>query len=357
MGAHWSDGSCARRRICRRGPAHARAGPRSCWSDSDGVHGAVLVTHPAARSKCTPVAAWSWPTGGLRARRATPVRRAPRAGRSTGRWWCLAPPAMACGSDESAGGTVRRQPRLCRWRGAPSPSCAVRLTAPWAASRTSSTVASRASSACWPTVRVFATMANGYHDYVTALAGRHASRSAKWRPCSRANDTHSSVGMAWAMRAGRRCPSGRMLAVGTCARDARWPISAHASGIDAPGLERTVTQYNADARGGVDRAFGRGATAYNRFQGDARVGPQSKRCAAGASAVLRGKGHPGELRHVCGPRHRRKRARAPSRKEADRGPLCGRRRPRQRLRRLLSGGRDQSRSGDGIRLRRRASTL
>ena len=43
--------------------------------------------------------------------------------------------------------------------------------------------------------------------------------------------------------------------------------------IDADGLERTVAAYNADARRGVDSAFGLGGNAYQRFLGDARNAP------------------------------------------------------------------------------------
>jgi predicted oxidoreductase len=45
------------------------------------------------------------------------------------------------------------------------------------------------------------------------------------------------------------------------------------AGIDARGLEATVTQFNASAASGQDTAFGKGSRAYNRFQGDALHGP------------------------------------------------------------------------------------
>ena len=43
-------------------------------------------------------------------------------------------------------------------------------------------------------------------------------------------------------------------------------------GIDPATLEETIAEHNRDARSGVDRAFGRGSTAFNRFNGD----PQNK---------------------------------------------------------------------------------
>ena len=48
---------------------------------------------------------------------------------------------------------------------------------------------------------------------------------------------------------------------------------AAAAGIDAASLEATVAAYNADARTGTDTAFGKGSTAYNRFNGDPSFKP------------------------------------------------------------------------------------
>jgi 3-oxosteroid 1-dehydrogenase len=44
-------------------------------------------------------------------------------------------------------------------------------------------------------------------------------------------------------------------------------------GVDANGLMQTVADYNAFAKTGVDKEFGRGTSAMNRFNGDASVGP------------------------------------------------------------------------------------
>ena len=43
--------------------------------------------------------------------------------------------------------------------------------------------------------------------------------------------------------------------------------------IDAPTLAQTIATYNADARSGVDSAFGLGGDAYQRFLGDAAHAP------------------------------------------------------------------------------------
>jgi succinate dehydrogenase/fumarate reductase flavoprotein subunit len=48
---------------------------------------------------------------------------------------------------------------------------------------------------------------------------------------------------------------------------------AKKAGIDAPEMERTIERYNEDAAQGRDSAFGRGESAYNRYQGDPKHTP------------------------------------------------------------------------------------
>jgi succinate dehydrogenase/fumarate reductase flavoprotein subunit len=48
---------------------------------------------------------------------------------------------------------------------------------------------------------------------------------------------------------------------------------AASAGIDAKGLEETVATWNRDVASGEDRAFGKGSTAYNRFNGDPEFKP------------------------------------------------------------------------------------
>jgi len=45
------------------------------------------------------------------------------------------------------------------------------------------------------------------------------------------------------------------------------------AGIDAEGLEQAVAAYNHEIASGADRAFGKGSTAYNRFNGDPEFKP------------------------------------------------------------------------------------
>ncbi|MBR0896688.1 FAD-dependent oxidoreductase [Bradyrhizobium tropiciagri] len=48
---------------------------------------------------------------------------------------------------------------------------------------------------------------------------------------------------------------------------------ARSAGIDVAGLEKTIAEWNADVNRGEDRAFGKGSTAYNRFNGDEEFKP------------------------------------------------------------------------------------
>jgi hypothetical protein len=50
---------------------------------------------------------------------------------------------------------------------------------------------------------------------------------------------------------------------------------ARACGIDPAALTETVAEWNRDVAGGADRAFGKGASAYNRFNGDPEHKPNA----------------------------------------------------------------------------------
>ncbi len=119
--------------------------------------------------------------------------------------------------------------------------------------------------------RRFCNEGNGYHDYVLAMlravpAGREV---ASWLVCTRAFQRRYGLGIARPAP----LPVGPFLRSGYL-RCGRTPADlARACGIDPDGLERTVAEFNLHARRGEDPAFGRGATPYNRYQGDPRVTP------------------------------------------------------------------------------------
>jgi succinate dehydrogenase/fumarate reductase flavoprotein subunit len=119
--------------------------------------------------------------------------------------------------------------------------------------------------------RRFCNEGNGYHDYVKAMLSAVAPgrEVASWLVCTRAFQRRYGLGIArpTPMSERRYIRSGYLRAGRTIAELAR------ICGIDPAGLERTLADYNLDARKGEDPAFGRGSTLYNRLQGDANNRP------------------------------------------------------------------------------------
>ena len=114
--------------------------------------------------------------------------------------------------------------------------------------------------------RRFCNEGNGYHDYVGAMlrAVPRGQEVASWLICTRDFQRRYGLGIArpTPVPDGSYIRSGYLKTGGTIAELARH------CGIDAEGLQRTVTEYNAHARRGEDPAFARGSTPYNRSQGD-----------------------------------------------------------------------------------------
>ena len=114
--------------------------------------------------------------------------------------------------------------------------------------------------------RRFCNEGNGYHDYVGAMlrAIPSGQEVASWLICTRDFQRRYGLGIARPTPVPERSyiRSGYLKTGGTIAELAR------RCGIDAEGLQRTVTEYNAHARRGEDPAFARGSTPYNRSQGD-----------------------------------------------------------------------------------------
>jgi succinate dehydrogenase/fumarate reductase flavoprotein subunit len=117
----------------------------------------------------------------------------------------------------------------------------------------------------------FANEGNSYHDFVQAMmkTARPGEEIAAFLICD-----HRAL-----RKYGLGCvppfpiPIGRHLRTGYLKRGATLAELAAQTGIDARGLEATVTEFNATAAEGRDPAFGKGSRAYNRYQGDALHGP------------------------------------------------------------------------------------
>lgn len=113
--------------------------------------------------------------------------------------------------------------------------------------------------------RRFVNEANGYHDFVAALlAATPADEPARcWLICDNAFLRRWGLGIVkpFPVPHGHWRRSGYLVSAPTLA------ALADRLGMDRA-LVDTVAATNADARDGVDRAFGRGWSPYNRYQGD-----------------------------------------------------------------------------------------
>lgn len=119
--------------------------------------------------------------------------------------------------------------------------------------------------------RRFVNEANGYHDYVGALldATPEGERAESWQIADARFVRRYPLGMAKPLPV----PLTPYLRSGYLVKGRTLRELAEACGIDPAGLERTVADFNENARAGVDPEFGRGGTAFNRYGGDASVGP------------------------------------------------------------------------------------
>jgi succinate dehydrogenase/fumarate reductase flavoprotein subunit len=122
-----------------------------------------------------------------------------------------------------------------------------------------------------PDGRRFVNEANSYHDFVQALFAAS--------PAGGPVRAFLVVDHAFLRRFGLGfvkpfpVPVAGQVRSGYLKRGASLQALAAAAGIDPAGLAATVEAYNRDARAGTDTAFGKGSTAYNRFNGDPAFAP------------------------------------------------------------------------------------
>ncbi len=105
----------------------------------------------------------------------------------------------------------------------------------------------------------------GYHDFVEALLDATPEGAAPrcWLICDHRFLRRYGLGVVRP----EPVPYGGWVRRGYLKTGRDIPALAHACGIDADGLTRAVTQWNAAADRGEDPAFGRGTTPYMRLQG------------------------------------------------------------------------------------------
>ncbi|WP_311883514.1 MULTISPECIES: FAD-dependent oxidoreductase [unclassified Pseudomonas] len=112
----------------------------------------------------------------------------------------------------------------------------------------------------------FVNEANGYYDYVSAMvaAAPEGEEVASWLICTHAFQRRYGLGISRPFP----LPVSEFIRSGYLKTGNTVEELALACGIDPSGLRQTVDNYNRHACHGEDPLFGRGATPYNRKQGD-----------------------------------------------------------------------------------------
>jgi succinate dehydrogenase/fumarate reductase flavoprotein subunit len=112
----------------------------------------------------------------------------------------------------------------------------------------------------------FCNESNSYHDVgadmIKACAGD--TETAMWLVCDKT--TLSKFGLGFVKPA--PMPIGRFISNGYLIEGRTLAELAANAGIDAQGLEKTVSEFNVGAVKGEDAAYGRGRTAFNRYLAD-----------------------------------------------------------------------------------------
>lgn len=119
--------------------------------------------------------------------------------------------------------------------------------------------------------RRFTNEALSYHDFVQDLvkACKGASEVSCWLICDHAHLREYGLGCV----APFPLPIGKHLKSGYLKRGNSLEELAETIGVPLSALKSEVETFNRDAVKGVDSKFGKGSTAYNRYQGDSLVTP------------------------------------------------------------------------------------
>lgn len=117
----------------------------------------------------------------------------------------------------------------------------------------------------------FVNEASSYHDFVQGLIARllETGQRSGWLIADHRAIRRYGLGAAHAFPA----RIGRHIASGYLRRDATSDGLARQCGIDPAALRATLGHFNRDAAGGVDSAFGKGSTSYQRYLGDSEITP------------------------------------------------------------------------------------
>ena len=110
----------------------------------------------------------------------------------------------------------------------------------------------------------FVNESDSYHHFVEGMFANNGANAPCWLICD--SEALNNYGMGLARP--RPVDNNALIEAGYLLRADSLSELARIAGIDASALEHTLAQFNADAEQGVDRQFGKGSTAYNRYMGD-----------------------------------------------------------------------------------------
>ena len=118
-----------------------------------------------------------------------------------------------------------------------------------------------------PAGRRFVNEGNSYHHFVQTLFANGIDHC--WLICDAEAMNRYGLGLARP----KPVDNSALIAAGYLLRADSVRDLAAAISVDAQALQQTLEHFNADARNGIDRAFGKGGNSYNRYMGDPQHRP------------------------------------------------------------------------------------
>ncbi|PVZ39680.1 FAD-dependent oxidoreductase [Pseudomonas sp. CC120222-01a] len=118
-----------------------------------------------------------------------------------------------------------------------------------------------------PAGRRFVNESNSYHHFVQTMFANRIGHC--WLICDAEAMNRYGLGLARP----KPVDNTALVTAGYLHSAASVAALAEAIGVDPQALQQTLEHFNADARNGIDRAFGKGGNSYNRYMGDPQHQP------------------------------------------------------------------------------------
>ncbi|MBO9550372.1 FAD-dependent oxidoreductase [Pseudomonas sp.] len=118
-----------------------------------------------------------------------------------------------------------------------------------------------------PAGRRFVNESNSYHHFVQTMFANGIGHC--WLICDAEAMNRYGLGLARP----KPVDNTALVTAGYLHSAASVAALAEAIGVDPQALQQTLEHFNADARNGIDRAFGKGGNSYNRYMGDPQHQP------------------------------------------------------------------------------------